>query len=317
MSLKKHSSPRFVIVLGTFYSGASAVYDFLDGRDDSCDPLHGNEYILPQIPYGIMSIHAVCENYFSHPSANMNLVNFKKIAYKLGDNNTKYSPGMGYANDIDNYYSLIDSFLDRIVVSSFSYEAHWDWFTAPLIKRIFNRVKRILVKTEAPKEKYLPTTETDFLEATHELHMRMFGNHKQKFTLLNQAGSGWNPVRSTDYFPDRKVILVVRDPRDQYCELKKYRNAGSVNEYIQWYREMRLRIASADSQLVKIVRFEEFVYEYSLISGDICEFLNIDKNILSNYDHVASRKNIGIYRELLGNDELEILSRELREYFYN
>ena len=80
---------------------------------------------------------------------------------------------------------------------------------------------------------------------------------------------------------------------------------------------MRLRIASADSQLVKIVRFEEFVYEYSLISGDICEFLNIDKNILSNYDHVASRKNIGIYRELLGNDELEILSRELREYFYN
>jgi len=317
MNLNNHSSLRFVVVLGTFYSGSGAVYDFLAGRSDSCDPLHGKEYLLPQIPYGLMSLQAVCEDYFSHPNANVNLVNFKKIAYKLGQEHTKYNPGMGYATDICDYYSLIDSYLDSIVVSSFPYELHWDWFTASLIKRVLNRVKKTLFNKNVSREKYLPTTEINFLEATHELHMRMFGNHKQKYTLLNQAGSGWNPVKSTECFPNRKVILVVRDPRDQYWELKKNKNAGSVNEYVKWYKEMMLRIGSIDSQFVKMVRFEEFVYEYSPISGDICKFLNIDKDISSNYDPIASRKNIGIYRELLSKEELKVITRDLQEYFYN
>ena len=39
MNVKKPST-RFVITLGTFYSGSSAVYDFLSGRFVSHDPLN-------------------------------------------------------------------------------------------------------------------------------------------------------------------------------------------------------------------------------------------------------------------------------------
>ena len=315
--LKTKTSPKFIIVLGTFYSGAGAVYDFLAGRSDSKDPLNGKEYLLPQIPYGIMALHATCESHFSHPSANINLTNFKKVAYKLGQLHTKSSPGMGYAEDIRDYYLFVDSYTDSITVSTLPYESHWDWFTASLIKRVYQRLKKMFINKVNPKKKYLPVNGDEFLKVTREFHTRMFSNHEKKYTLLNQAGSGWNPVNSTEYFPRRKVILVVRDPRDQYCELIKHKNAGSVNEYVKWYKEMRQRIALIDSKYIKVVRFEEFVFEYSTVSGDVCEFLNIDKDLSSNYDPIASRKNIGIYKELLGKEELEIITINLQEYFYN
>ena len=145
----------------------------------------------------------------------------------------------------------------------------------------------------------------------------MFGAHDKKYTILNQAGSGCNPVNSTDYFPNRKVILVVRDPRDQYCELKKHKNARSLSEYIGWYKEMMLRIKSVDSDFIKIIRFEEFVERYSVVSDEVCDFLSIDKDLYSNYDPAASSKNIGIYKEFLDKDELRLIESHLKEYLYN
>jgi hypothetical protein len=62
---RENFPPKFVITLGTFYSGAGAVYDFFSDRNDSHDPLNGEEYLLPQVPYGIMSLHA-SSGFFSH-----------------------------------------------------------------------------------------------------------------------------------------------------------------------------------------------------------------------------------------------------------
>ena len=313
--MKKKFTPKFVITLGTFYSGSGAVFDFLSGRNDSHDPLNGQEYLLTQVPFGIMSLHAACGFFFSHPSAHLNIVKFKKTAYMLGRKNTKYNLGMGYADKVNEYYKLIDSYVDSLVVSSLPYNSHWEWFTSPFSKRIYNRLK--IINKGYAQDKYLPTIGVDFIEKTRELHLKMFGVHDKKYILLNQAGSGWNPVNSTDYFPNRKVILVVRDPRDQYCELKKHKNARSVSEYIGWYKEMMLRIESVDSDFIKIVRFEEFVESHSVISDEVCDFLRIDKGIYSNYDPVASSKNIGKYKDLLDKDELRIIERHLKKYLYN
>ena len=311
----KKTSTRFVITLGTFYSGSSAVFDFLSGRNDSHDPLNGEEYMLPQAPYGIMSLHASCEFFFSHPIAHLNIVKFKKIAYRFGRTHTKFKPGLGYAANVNEYYKLIDSYVDSLVVSSLPYNSHWEWFTAPLFKRIYSRLK--IINKGYAQDKHLPTIGVDFIEKTRELHLKMFGVNDKKYILLNQAGSGWNPVNSTDYFPNRRVILVVRDPRDQYCELKKHKNARSVIEYIDWYKEMMLRIGSVDSDFIKIVRFEEFVERHSVVSDELCDFLRIDKGLHSNYDPIASSKNIGIFKDFLDKDEIRLIERHLQKYLYN
>ena len=40
---------NYIILLGTFYSGFRAVYDYLFGRWELNDPLQGAEYQLPQM----------------------------------------------------------------------------------------------------------------------------------------------------------------------------------------------------------------------------------------------------------------------------
>ena len=59
------------------------------------------------------------------------------------------------------------------------------------------------------------------MRAAQTLHSKIFqSDHENLPVLLNQAGSGWNPIESTKYFLNRKVILVTRDPRDQFLEIK-------------------------------------------------------------------------------------------------
>ena len=56
------------------------------------------------------------------------------------------------------------------------------------------------------------------------MHDKMFrSNEDDRPVLLDQGGSGWNPIESTKYFLDCKVVLVTRDPRDQFAEIKYYK----------------------------------------------------------------------------------------------
>ena len=57
---------NFIIVLGTTKSGSGAVFDYLNGRGDLYNPLKGQEYHLPQMPNGLMTLEAISKNAF-HP----------------------------------------------------------------------------------------------------------------------------------------------------------------------------------------------------------------------------------------------------------
>ena len=48
-----------------------------------------------------------------------------------------------------------------------------------------------------------------------------------------------NPIESTKYFLDCKVVLVTRDPRDQFAEIKYYKKGTSVNGFVDWCKEMQ------------------------------------------------------------------------------
>ena len=121
---EKVSPSKFIITLGTFYSGAGAVHDFLTGRDDSYDPLNGEEYLLPQVPYGIMSLHASCGLFFSHSSAHLNIVKFKKIALSL-------SPEAAFEFLMNNELSqkefaeIFANHFTKYTSRGYFYDRHW------------------------------------------------------------------------------------------------------------------------------------------------------------------------------------------------
>ena len=92
------------------------------------------------------------------------------------------------------------------------------------------------------------------------MHTELFRTETDKRPiLLNQAGSGWNPIESTKYFLNQKVVLVTRDPRDQFAELKQFKKAARVEGVIDWYKEMQQRLRQTDNPILLRLRFEDFV----------------------------------------------------------
>ena len=74
---------RYIIILGTTFSGASAIFEYLDGRGDLYNPLEGKEYELPQLPNGLMSLEAAAEKAFDPATAEFALSHFEETANKL------------------------------------------------------------------------------------------------------------------------------------------------------------------------------------------------------------------------------------------
>ena len=51
-------------------------------------------------------------------------------------------------------------------------------------------------------------------------------------------------------------MLVTRDPRDQFAELKQYKKAGSIEGFIEWYGEMQRRLKLINDPNILIIKFE-------------------------------------------------------------
>ena len=131
-----------------------------------------------------------------------------------------------------------------------------------------------------------------FLDSVKKFHDALFLEYaKGRPVLINQGGSGWNPIEFTKYFSKRKVVVVTRDPRDQFVELKNsYKNANSVEGFVKWYKEMRIRIENTIDQDLLHLEFENFVNENTIVTEELCNHLSLDFNVKSKFDINYSKK---------------------------
>ena len=318
--INKSNLTNFIIILGTTKSGSGAVFDYLIGRGDTHDPLKGQEYHLPQMPYGLMTLEAVAKSAFHPGNSDFVISQFEEIAKKLSRSQTKWRYGMDYSNRIPSFQKLIDQFIEEICSVKFPMRLHWrkliqsDSIMKYLIFKLKNRLGFI---EKAPITRVL-VSQDKLIDAAQKLHNRLFQiDSCEKPILLNQAGSGWNAVESTKYFLNRKVVLLTRDPRDQFAELKIIKNARSVDDFIDWYKEMQRRIKEIDSPILLQLRFEDFVNKYDKMVNLLCNHVSLDSNVLSNYNPNFSKKNIGKYQEFLNAKEIDKIENSLSEYFYD
>ncbi len=77
------NNSQYLIVLGTTFSGSGAVFDYLNGRGDLYEPLFGQEYLLPILPNGLMTLEAVSDKAFDPATTEHALIQFEDIANKL------------------------------------------------------------------------------------------------------------------------------------------------------------------------------------------------------------------------------------------
>ncbi len=310
---------NYIIVLGTTYSGSGAVYDYLAGRGDLYDPLQGTEYQLPQMPNGLMALEATAQNAFHPGTADFVLAQFKKITKNLNRSETIYSYGKDYASKMPSFEKLIDEFIDEVCAAKLPMRLHWhrSMNSKSSIMYFISKLKNYLGIYEKIPNTRLLVSQEDLILAAQKLHNKLFQkNSGKRPILLNQAGSGWNPIESTKYFLNRKVILVTRDPRDQFAELKQFRKIISVDGFIDWYKELQRRLKEINNPNILFLSFEDFVNKNEKMVSVLCEHVSITSNILSSYEPNLSKKNIEKYQKILSKKEIDTIESSLSEYIY-
>jgi len=308
--------PKYIIVLGTNYSGAEAIYTYFAGRGDLYDPLMGKEYQLSYAPHGLMALEAAAEKAFHPSTAEFALAQFENIAQKLARSQTIWRSGMNYASKLPLFQNAIGQFINEICPAQFSMQLHWRRFFMSVTQRIISLIKNKLGVSQATQARLL-VSKDELVIAAQRLHNRIFQlGAEGRPVLLNQAGTGWNPIESTKYFSNCKVVLVTRDPRDQFVELKQFKKATSVEGFVDWYKEMQRRLRQINHPTIIQIRFEDFVEKNDKIVEKLCNQMSLPSNVSSSYQPNLSKKNVGKYRQYLSQKELDIIERQLSEFNY-
>lgn len=308
---------NYIIILGTTKSGSNAIYDYLAGRGDLNDPLQGTEYQLPQMPNGLMTLEAISGKAFHPHTADFVLAQFEEITNTLFRPWKPWRHGKNYSSMLPLFKKEIEKFIDEICAAKLPMRLHWHKLMQPSVLYLFSNLKSRIGFTKVVPDTRLIVSQDNFILAAQKFHDRLFKTSSTKLPiLLNQAGSGWNPIESTKYFTKRKVVYVTRNPFDQFAELKQIKKAVSVEGFIAWYQEMQRRLKEINNLDILHLRFEDFVNQNEKMIGVLCTHLLIPLDISSSYESNLSKKNIGKYQKILNQKEIEAIKQRLSEYIY-
>lgn len=313
------SDTKKIIVLGSGYSGSSAIVDYLVGRGDVSDPLAGEEFRLVQDPGGLMDLHYSIGRGFSFNAASRAIQDFTTLAYDFSRSPRAFPPGLGYSQLINDYHAMVGAFLEEIVDVNYSGLPAVEMARLSTVAAFFIRVLRKFYRLRGRKPSlgkvYLPVSEDRFLISARKLLDRLLiaTDAVGAAVVVNQGGSFWAPLSSTQYYANRHVVVVTRDPRDIFCEMisRGYAYPGrDVELFCRWYKNIISRISLEEwkSECVTHIRFEEFVRDYSNQSEYLANRIGLEVGAVSSYDVSKSRANIGKYKAILSEKEQHVIA---------
>lgn len=315
--MSKFETPNYVIVLGTTFSGSGAVFDYLKGRGDLYDPLEGEEYLLPILPNGLMALEAASEMAFDPATSEYYLKQFEYISNKLSN---FWSNGP-QKKKLKKFVALFNKHISELIkdISTANYPMRilWRELLKTPIEKNFNKIQNILGIKQLNPQTRLLVSQKKFIEAVIKMHENLFSlNSGNRPIMLNQAGSGWNPTESTKYFKNHKILLITRDPRDQYLEINHFKKGYSIMGFIDWYKEMQNRLKIIRNENILKIRFEDFVTDNENYKNIICNFLKISNKVNSDYDVNLSKKNIGKFKDKENKNKIQLIEKHLKDFLY-
>ncbi len=304
-----------VIILGSGNSGSSAVLDYVRGRNDVVDPLDGQEFRLIQERDGLSGLHRALTVEFHPDNAMYAVIQFGKLAARLGEESKKLRipPRLGYGFEkrIPGYGAAIADFIENITVCHFGKFPLVDMLQFTTLDWIRYMSGGLPKSKNIVARKPIPVPSDQFMRHAEKLIERLFfKSQKGKSALVfDQAGSFWSPVTSTQYFGDRRrIIVVTRDPCDVYAEQRK-KFGGGAKEFIRYHNAVMAHISRQEWSDEKVleVTFERFVLDHEGERNRICAHLGIDPRTKSMYDPETSRGNVGKYKNVLRDEEVKII----------
>lgn len=158
-----------------------------------------------------------------------------------------------------------------------------------------------------------------------EILFNLLNKEKKEYILIDQLLPPIHSELYLHYFDNIKVVIVDRDPRDYYvCNNlfwgSRYIPSSNLDTYISWYKKTRECVFESDN--VKKIYLEDFVYNYESISKAIIEFVGLKENNHINKGKLLipenSKKNTLVFTKYINySNDVSIISQKLQSSLFN
>ena len=252
--------------------------------------------------------------------------------------------GRGYKKIFgSNFETATQNFMSSLIAYQYKRGGWEHFFRMNSLRRslicfaykLFNKLFRVLhidLRLSSSSEAYLVNMNREsFLECAREymdnLFVPLLEKNRKTHVILDQAVAPLNYKEEMNFIRNSKLIIVDRDPRDNYADLIRIGAWGlsqshDVRLYLAMHSSMRRNYSELKNDPnVLFLRFEDLIFHYDESLKRIAEFAGLNLN-----DHVHKReffnpdvsiKNVGMWKEIISQQEADTIASELPEFLYD
>ncbi len=345
-----NNSESDIVVVGGFGgSGSSAVLCLLKEVDSYFVPRA--EFRLFTDPDGILSLKSALVDNWTMFQSDLALKRFRALVNKLS---RRKNPGSYSHVDLKKDFARAFSIAARNYIAKltdFSYKGLWVGICSAerrlqahqfglrmreLVARDEDFVEYLRGIEEKPdrqegvaKDIYVSPvlTEEEFYKHTKEFIFQitskaLIRSSKSRF-VFDEGFSSMNASKVLECLPQNaKMIVVSRDPRDQFVNLQRSRwlfYPENMDAFIKLQISLHKRWMNQKKQIPKSkllhVRFEDLGKHYQETKNKIFKFLSIDESMhirkKESLDPSFAKSKIGFWKKYLNKSEIERLNSGL------
>ena len=313
--------------------GASAVVDFLRGYDGmQTIPF---EFQLIHQPDGIFDLKYYLTQNRGRISCNSAIKRFKILMYQstygrclkklVGKDYNKIV--QAYLEDIIQIKWIGKSGFDPLDISKLPHSSFM-FFLYRGINRILHQINSNW-DAQICRERYFSLLDEDYFDfRTKKFLLELLKEAEidlNKNILLDMGFSATNPMLGTEFFDDIKIIVIDRDPRDNYVAAKLDSNINNfmphdtIEKFVHYFKLSRSKTKWNDKILR--IQYEDLIYHYQETTQMIMDYLGLKErpqNEFAYFDPDVSVKYTKLYEKYPKyNHDIEYIESNLKEYLYN
>ena len=312
-----------VVVISPGLSGAGLISDYLLNRNDFASPFNlESEFRLLHDPGGIHNLYCgLYENFSVNNSAyffnefEKNFSKIKNLSVKK-KNKKKYLYNSLFFIEVEKYLKQISQInyygLPEFFRLGLNFQNKLKWRILR-INKTSQEVKFCKMRIPVEKKIFLKNTKIFLNKILYIL------SEKKKNYVIDQGGNFWDPIKSTQYFDRRKIILVTRDPRSIFSSMKTRKSLAypghNIRIFCEWYKNIMKNYNTVkESNLLIKIKYEKFINDYDNQSKRLCKFLSIKKLPKFDYNINISKKNLYKAKNNLTKSELNYICKKLKKF---
>lgn len=323
---------EYILVLGYGWSGSSAVVDLL--KEYNCTYQIPVEFRLIKDPHGLIDLRYNLVDRWDQLNVDVALKDFLWLVRHLNQRKTVIPCKAGLEYELsfgDDFMRSTEEFLRKI--SPVRYEGNWWYFDFNKSGfKLFTEktMRKLKVKKQIVEPMYYSNISgKEFDDYSKQYIDSIFENHTQgkRFVILDQAVPAQDPLQAEHFFSNYKIIIVDRDPRDNYCDLinqhaligNELRKENGVSFFSDWFlrnRENISKFISADN--IKYISFESLIMDYDKSVHEIEDFIGLsseqhtEKN--KYFQPEKSVKNIRIWNGYKNKEVIREIENTLHDF---